>query len=67
MAESQLDYFRNLVRDLLVPRVIVRDDAAGVWRCDLCGTTTPLDRAPIPFQTTHGAGCRIQTALIVWE
>lgn len=74
MPESQLEYFRRLTREKLIPLVVrelasVEDlpDAPKKWECGWCGRTTLVSKAPSPQMALHTTYCELRQAATVWE
>jgi len=63
--QSQLDYFRDLVQNELIPRVVKLVD--GFYICDWCGCRTDASKCPGPKEAKHVTYCKLHKASIVWE
>ena len=71
---DHLNYFRDLVRNELIPRVVVLEIHMHFphWKCTLCGVHTRydfsgVDGSPSQLSANHATHCKLKRAATVWE
>lgn len=74
MSQSQLDYFRDLVRLELIPRVVTKQsngDEGWYWECGMCERHTPVHDprggCPSAVMAKHLPGCKLKAAGTICE